>query len=416
MRAVLPLILLLGCSPPSGVLSPTPTPLDTPTPTSEPTRTEEDVPGGEPGDDGASMFAADRFVQIDIELPEASWDALIAAPYEYTPAHVTIDGRRMEDIGVRLRGRIGSFRDVWLKPKWRLDFNRYTSGRRVDGLEALSLDNNVADCSGLKQMLAWHVAGLADTHASRGGFAQVTVGGVEYGIYSTVEVQDDRYLVRRFEDGSGNLYDGAYLWFGEWNYTLLDFTAGIANQYELEEGVDIGAADTMAISDALGEAVANDDFVGTLDAVFDMETFFRYAAVEHWIGQNDGYILNTNNYRVYFDPLDGRATLISYDLDNTFMAQPWGHSWDNPRGVIAWHCMREPDCYEGIRSAVSDLLDLLDAVELEASFDGWDTLTQLPAINDPKSGCSPSQIGNQRTYLRDWIRGRDGALRNYWGL
>ncbi len=422
MRAaplIVALIALVGCSPSSGILGPTPVDVpDGPTPAPEgPAVTEEESPEGQPDDQGASFFATDRFVQIDIELPEASWAALIEAPYEFTPAHVTIDGRRIEDIGVRLRGRIGSFRQVWQKPKWRLDFNRYTPGRRVDGLEALSLDNNVVDCSGLKQILAWHVMGLADTHASRGGFAQVTLGGVAYGIYNTVEVQDDRFLARRFEDGSGNLYDGAYIWYGDRNYTLMDFTAGIAEQYELEEGVDVGHADTLGVQYALEEAVASDDFVGTMDAVFDMETFYRYAAVEHWIGQNDGYILNTNNNRVYFDPSDdGRATLISYDLDYAFMPNHWGHNWNNPRGAIAWHCMRDTECYEGIRGAVADLLALLDPAEVEAAFDGWDQLTALPAINDPNSGCNANQIGNRRGTLRSWIRNRHDVLRAYWNL
>jgi len=418
MRALLAVLLLAGCTPSSGVLGPAPVTVPEPTPEDErPAVTEEEALGGEPDDGGASFFAKDRFVRIDIELPEESWAALIESPYEFTPAHVTIDGRRIEDISVRLRGRIGSFRQVWQKPKWRLDFNRYTPGRRVDGLEALSLDNNVVDCSGLKQILAWHIMELADTLGSRGGFAQVTVGGVEYGVYHTVEVQDDRFLADRFEDGSGNLYDGAYLWFGDRNYQLLDFTAGVAEQYELEEGVDVGAADTVAVADALAAAVASDDFVGTMETVFDMETFYRYAAVEHWIGQNDGYILNTNNNRVYFDPSDGgRATFISYDLDYSFMPNAWGHNWDNPRGALAWHCMRETECYEGIRTAVADLLDLLDPVAIEATFDEWDVLTQLPAINDPNSGCSASQIGNKRNALRNWIRNRHDILRGYWNL
>ena len=55
---------------------------------------------------------------------------------------------------LRLRGKLGSFRDVNEKPKWKLDFNQYFPDRRFYGLESLSLNNSVGDCSYLREKLA----------------------------------------------------------------------------------------------------------------------------------------------------------------------------------------------------------------------------------------------------------------------
>jgi spore coat protein CotH len=274
----------------------------------------------------------------------------------------------------------------------------------------------VVDCSGLKQQLAFRVMEAAGTLGSRSGFARVRVGGVDYGIYDAIEVQDDRLLADRFEDGSGNLYDGAYIWYGGSNYTLMDFTEAVEDQWELEEGVDVGRADIIAVREALDAGTTNDAFVETMRTVWDMDAFFRYAAVEHWVGQNDGYILNTNNNRVYFDPTDGRGTFISYDLDYSFMPQPWGHNWNNPRGRMAWHCVNDPECRAGIADAAAELLTTLEATPLLEEFDAWDEMTRLPAINDRNNACSTSQIGNKRGVLRDWIVGRGDMLRDHWGL
>jgi spore coat protein CotH len=399
------------------LVTPSPTPDEEPTPDPErPDIVVEHVPIDELGPDGEAFFPLDRFVQIDIELPEASWNSLIDAPYEFTLGHVTLDGRRIENIGVRLRGRIGSFREVWQKPKWRLDFNRYVLGRRVDGLEGLSLDNNVVDCSGLKQALGFYVLGLADVHGSRAGFAEVTVNGVPYGVYNTIELQDDRFLKSRFEDGSGSLYDGAYVWYQDRNYVLLDFNTEVQDLYELEEGVDVDHADIRGVTATLAQAIQG-DFVATMDTVWDMDTFYMYAAAEHWIGQNDGYILNTNNNRIYFDPLDGRGTFISYDLDYAFMPQPWGNrSFNNPRGAFAQACVDDAECRQGIADAMVELLDLLADSDLDEAFDDWDVVTRIAAREDPNSDCSSNRITNLRTALRNWIRDRGGSMRSFWGI
>lgn len=414
---VLLLALLAGCGLAGGTLQPAqaPTPAPEPTPSDDPPVTEETI-AFETGEDGAALFPGDRLVQVEIELPGESWEALMVAPYEWTVADVVIDGRRIEDVGVHLRGRIGSFREVGSKPKWRLDFNRLVPGRRVDGLESLSLDNNVVDCSGLKQMLGAHVLGLAGVPTSQVGFAQVYVNDAPYGVYNTVEVQDDRLLTRLYEEPDGNLYDGAYIWYGGWNYTLLDFLESVDQGFELEEGIDVEHADVRAVTETLAVAASAPDFAAAMDPVWDMEAFYPFVAAEHWIGQNDGYVLNINNYRVFFDPSDGRAELISYDLDYAFMDQPWEFSFANPRGAIAHGCLTEPACRARVTDAVADLLDLLEGAELSASLQTWDDSTWLATVSDPKVPCAEADIWPARNRLYGWTASRGPQLRQYWGI
>jgi len=369
---------------------------------------------GEDGD-GATFFPLDRLLRIDIELPDESWDALVDEPYGWTPGRVEIDGRRINDVAIRLRGRIGSFREVWEKPKWRLDFNRLVPGRRIEGLEALSLDNNVVDCSGLKQTLGFYVLGLLDVPASRGGFASVTVNGEDYGVYNTVEVQDDRFLKSRWADGTGNLYDGAYTWFGDWNVRFADFTSGNGSWFELEEGVDVGATDVDAVTAALEEAESG-DFTATMDAVWDLAAFHRYAAAEYWIGQNDGYILNRNNNRVYFDPADGRGSFISYDLDYAFLWEPWEASWDRPAGRLAAGCFADEECSAGVRATAADVLDTLEGADLLGTFEAWDDVTLDAVLDDGNDECGASRVRSGRDGLRQWIDLRGDAMRDQWEL
>ena len=81
-------------------------------------------------------------------------------PRRKVRADATIDGEWVGDIGVRMRGGIGSFSRFDHKPKLELDLNEYT-GERFHGLESLSLNNMISDCSGFAKpwrmppMVSW---------------------------------------------------------------------------------------------------------------------------------------------------------------------------------------------------------------------------------------------------------------------
>ena len=82
---------------------------------------------------------------------------------------------------------------------------------------------------------------------SRTGYAQLFVNGEDYGLYLVVESQDDRWLKRNFEDRSGNLYDGKYVYSGYWP-TIVDFGKGLDHWFDLEEGEDVDFEDIGTIS------------------------------------------------------------------------------------------------------------------------------------------------------------------------
>ena len=106
-----------------------------------------------------------------------------------------VHGNRQEPIGVRLRGRLGSFQRFEDKPKFNLDLNEY-SDQRPFGLERLALSSGGMDPSKLKEVLGAQLMALADVPASRAGFAQLFINGEDYGLYITIEAQDDRWMRR----------------------------------------------------------------------------------------------------------------------------------------------------------------------------------------------------------------------------
>lgn len=425
-----PALLLWGCTPSSPIL-----PVDTartdgpdeslPDSARDSARdTElEDVPpfeeevGGQDGDLGLILFDQTVLHRINIQLPAESYTALLADPYTLADGSITIDGEEIPDIGVRLRGKIGSYREVSAKPKFRIDFNANVDDQRFYGAEGLNLNNSVVDCSYLKESLGYAIFAAAGVPALRTAFAAVTVNDIAYGLYVMVEEPDDRFLRRAFADPSGNLYDGKYVWYGGYDYTLLDFNSGVDDLYQLEEGTDIDNADVHAVSEALAAAIDQPDFYARMGAVIDWPEYHRELAAEQWIGHNDGYALNTNNYRLYFNPEDGRMQVLPWDFDYGFLVDTdWGMSWSAPRGQLAARCFADATCAEAHRLAVAEVLAELDATDWGALLRDWQALIGDAALDDPRRECDVSGVIPSQEALISYVGRRSAEMRAFWSL
>lgn len=376
---------------------------------------EESV--GDQEDPSDAVFSNDRLHTIDIRLTPDAYNSLLMSPYSLSEAAVTIDGYALEPVGVRLRGKIGSFRVLSGKPKFRIDFNAYTEDQRFFGLEGLNLNNGVVDCSFLKEPLGYLYFLLAGVPSLRTSYAKVTLNGMDYGLYMILEEPDDRFLNRTFTRPDGNLYDGKYVWYGDYNYTLLDFNTGVDNLYQLEEGTDVGNADIQAVSLALASFAGTADFYAELGKVINWSEYHRELAVEQWVGHNDGYALNTNNYRPYFNPEDGLMQVLPWDLDYGFLNDSdWGMSWASPRGQLAYWCFQDATCYGMQKQTVSDLLGVLDTNALLAFLSQIDTLTLDATLSDPRRECGVEGVVPSRDALRAWVQGRSDYMRSFWGI
>jgi spore coat protein CotH len=199
-----------------------------------------------------------------------------------------------------------------------------------------------------------------------------------------------------------------------------DFENSTVNNFQLEEGTDESREDIIAITQALRDFGGSSSmFYDELGMLIDWEHFHRHIAAEQWTGHIDGYALNTNNYRVYFDPADGLADFITWDLDYAFINDwEWGFSWNNPTGgIISDYCENFSNCWnEGQKDAMSDLLGRLEGVDLIAYLEEILALINERALSDPKRECSTGNVTSYQNDMRRWINNRDGEMRDFWGL
>ncbi len=386
-----------------------------PVETAEPLVESETIEGMD--DPAGWLFSDDEVHSIDIYFSEASATALNADPYTFVEGRVVVNGMEVESVGLRLKGKIGSFRTLSQKAAFKIDFNAYVPDQTFYGLKKLNLNNMTVDCSMLKEHMAYKVFRDMGLAAQRTGYAWVTVNEEPYGLYNILEQPNQELLERFYADPSGNLYDGKYIWYGGYSYTLLDLRGDLAPLYEQEEGTDVDNADVIAVADAIPLYAGTDEFYAQLGELVDWDAVLTYWAAEQWVGHNDGYCLNRNNNYLYFDAADGKMEFIPWDMDYSHLNDSdWGMNWAVPYGLLAMACHNDATCNAAWKEKAQLVVDTLDIDAYDADLLAWAALIEDYAEADPRKECSSTSVLYYQGYVRTFVKTRPDYMKLFWGL
>jgi spore coat protein H len=174
-------------------------------------------------DESNSLFPTNRLIEVRVIMDPADWDTMrrehhdlftgVApesgprpSPYNYYKGTVIIEGERLENVGIRKKGFLGSASAH--RPSLKFNFGKFSKGREFRDIELMTLNNNDQDASQLKQYLAYKLFNEAGVESPRCSLARVTVNGKYLGVYSHVESVNKQFVKRRFASGKGNLYEG----------------------------------------------------------------------------------------------------------------------------------------------------------------------------------------------------------------
>jgi len=360
-----------------------------------------------PPPDSERVFSLDTLHTLDFTLGDRELDDLRRDPYTFVVGDVQFDGADFVSVGVRLKGRLGSFRDLNAKAAFKIDFNAFGGTAELEGLETLNVNNMVQDCAFVHEWAAYAMFRAIDLPAARVGWAWVRVNGADYGVYSLVEEYDAEFLKGWYPDPTGNLYDGDYVLDSGWSYTLVDFNAATQDLFELDEGVDVGRDDVHAITSAR----RGGDFQPDLGSLVDLDAFARFQAATAWIGHSDSYIYYSNNYRVYFDVADGRAEFFPWDPDWAFYDQT---ALASPYGLLAQDCKADPTCHAAFLDTIIELNTVGPELlpELERAIE----LVTPSIADDPRAETDPRTARACQDALRTWFTERGDVLDGVTGL
>jgi len=360
---------------------------------------------GEAPADDTRIFTLDAVHIVAITLGDDGHRGLTNDPYTYVPADLTFDGETFPNVGVRIKGRLGSYRSLDQKAAFKVDLLEFGQDTELEGLEKFSLNNMVQDCAKTHEYAAYGVHRMLGVPAPRVAYAMVTVDGDLFGLYSLVEDYDDVFLAKNFADPTGNLYDGDYWLYPDGNYALVDFNDASQGYFGLDEGTDVALADVNAVTDALN---AGATFADTLGGLVDLEEHAAFVAATAWTGHSDSYTYYSNNYRVYFDPTrGGRAVFMPWDPDWAFEASTAVTSF---YGSVSARCYADPTCNAAVHAELDTLDAALPGSALVAELQTAAELLRPYLRDDPRLETPTQQIRACQDDLASWFERRGGEL------
>ena len=323
----------------------------------------EETHGNDAAPDFEEVFDDTEVKRLDVVVSEENWQLMLddmTATYGefgqrsrsgglldaeedpiWVPADVFYNGTQWYQVGLRFKGN-SSLQTPWeqgiLKLPFKLDFDEFEDdypqidNQRFYGFKQLSLKNNYEDESFLREKVAADVfedAGLAVSHTA---FYELYVDhgdGPEYfGLYTLVEEVDDTVIETQFTSDDGNLYKPEE---GGANFVEGAFSEEYFEKKTNDDEDEADWSDILALFDALHDDTATTDpatWRANLEAVFDVDVFLEYLAVNEIIQNWDTYGRMPHNYYLYNDPETSLLTWIPWDYNEAFQEGNMGGALD----------------------------------------------------------------------------------------
>lgn len=251
------------------------------------------------------------------------------------------NGELWQNVGLRYKGN-SSLMSSWSrgshKLPFKIDFEKYETKRKFFGFTELSLSNNFADDTFLREPFVYQLFEDMGLPASRTALYKLIVdygeGEKDYGIYTAIEVSNDTVVKRYFGEDKGNIYEGD----GRGVTLAKDVTTEqIQSFFEKENNKkEADWSDITNLYTVLHDSkrlTNSEEWRADLEKIFEVKSFLRWlamsAVLEHW----DTYGGMTHNFYLYNK--NGKLHWISWDHNLVLSAKmgaprPPGNGGDMP--------------------------------------------------------------------------------------
>ncbi|MCX7650660.1 MAG: CotH kinase family protein [Flavobacteriales bacterium] len=257
--------------------------------------------------------------QIDISFSQPGWkDSLFlyenindtAENQIYLRGQVVLDGVTYHDIGLKYKGN-SSYNIPSDKKSFKLSFDKFVNGQKPDGLKKINLNNAFKDPTFLREKFSLDFLNAEGLHAPRCVYAQVSINGQTYGLYTVVEEVDDApFLLNHFANKTGNLFKGDphgnLTWKG-------NNPAQYHNDYELHTNEDVNDwSDLINLIHVINNSPAS-SLESELNPLLNIPAYLAHRAFNLLFVNLDSYDGSGHNYYMYNN--QGRFEWIAWDLN-----------------------------------------------------------------------------------------------------
>ena len=316
---------------------------------------------------GAQIFDPNHMHEIRV-TSEDLVDLSTSISEEYIAVTATIDGQKIDSIGIKLRGSTSLYSDQ--KPLV-LDFNKFVKGQKFDGLKKLGLRNNFKDPFLQKEALAYEFYRRAGLPSPRTSFAEVYLGDTFVGIYTLTEIIDKTFLKNNYASNDGSLYKGAHDFRG-FSVEVLEGDLEAYERFEIEH------------------TPLN------LDEYVNVDHFIKQMAVDIIIGDWDSYAYHRHNFYIYYELESKQLQFINWDHNYAFSAKAEDKDF-HPHGTFPSdiNLIESPNLKERYENTMCELLTYV----ADSNFVVSQINHNNEVLNSNKNDISPPETGPLEEYI-----------------
>ena len=163
-----------------------------------------------------TLFARNEVHEMHLTFTQSDWYQQMLTNFNsYSEDAPYIEGSfrwrdvTFEKVGVRIKGN-STARVNSIKKPFRIKFNEFTKGQKIDGIGSINLNNCNMDPSMAREIPYFELARTAGLKAPRMNYAALYVNNVFYGLYILGEVINDDFIDQHFvkDQRRGWLYKG----------------------------------------------------------------------------------------------------------------------------------------------------------------------------------------------------------------
>ena len=329
---------------------------------------EKDKPKPDPSEEFFKPTGKVPVIKVTVDADNLK--LLKKEPRKYIRCTVEIGKEKFEDVGVHVKGAAGSSRDWEDKPALTLNLDKFKHGQNFKGLDKIHLNNSVQDGSYFHEILASEMYRAVGVVTARACHAIVELNGGKVGLYVVKEGYNSGFLKRNFPGANtGTLYDGGFL-------------SDIDAELKLDTGEANDRKELKALAKACQEGNAEKRYA-SLEKLVNIDHFVKFTAIQSLSCDWDGYPRNRNNYRLYFNPKDGKAYFIPHGMDQLWQ-NPGEALWPGWQGMVARAILDTPEGKKKLIAATKEIFEKQFVLEtLNKRIDEWGKRAKegLTAVN-----------------------------------
>lgn len=246
---------------------------------------------------------------------------------DYVDVSLTFNGKTWKNVGFRLKGN-STLRTAWqtgnYKLPFRLNFDEFEdkypaiTNQHFYGFEEMSFSPGAKDPSLIREKAASDIFRMAGIPCAQTSFYRVSIdfgSGLRYcGVYTGIELPDDNMIKEQFGEEKGNIYKP--------ESNLTNFTISLFEKKNNETTADYSDVQQLvSILNSPTRTTAPAQWRTQLEAVFNVDHFLKYLAINNGMVNWDSYGVMAHNFYLYNHSVK-KLTWIPWDHNEALNGNP----------------------------------------------------------------------------------------------